>query len=74
MATIENGSALAAHGEEVGDSYKTEAVPFVIPKDYQGPAFLIVVDDADGRVQEYPNDNNNTFSTVTGGIQSFSWE
>src|SRR5262249_19197240 len=42
VATADNGSALAAHGEP-GDSYKTDSVLFVIPKEYQGPAFLIVV-------------------------------
>ncbi len=57
LASFENGSALAPAA-----SYRTQSTPFVIPKDYRGDLFLVIVADANGQVNEFPNDGNNQYA------------
>ncbi len=56
MFSTNNGSALGA-----GDVYQTISEAFTIPKRYQGPAYLLIKADADGAIDESPNEDNNVF-------------
>ena len=48
------------HSLIASDSYLTRTGSLGIPRRFGGPMFLIVHADADGRVDEFPNDGNNT--------------
>ena len=55
VARPSSGAALAP-----GESYTTEVAAVDIPIRYRGDAYLIVEADGKGRVDEYPNEPNNT--------------
>src|SRR5262249_30362454 len=55
LGTFQNGSALAPN-----ESYSTNTGPVTIPIRFRGDAYLIVVADNEDKVDEYPNDSNNT--------------
>ena len=54
LGTVDNGSAL-----EVGESYTTRA-NFQIPAAVAANVYIIAVADLNGRVDEYPHEDNNT--------------
>lgn len=55
LGSFSNGAALASL-----ESYRTQANTLVIPKYFRGEAYLIVQADANGQVDEYPQESNNT--------------
>ncbi|MCM8597201.1 MAG: putative Ig domain-containing protein, partial [Candidatus Accumulibacter sp.] len=63
-----NGSALAP-----GESYANESTTIELPIRQRGDAWLIVVADAGGQVDEYPNESNNSGATrLTVDAQPFA--
>ncbi len=54
MAATRTASALDPNGE-----YRIESESINIPIRFRGDAYLIVIADAQSKVDEYPNDGNN---------------
>jgi len=55
LAALENGAALGPD-----ESYLSQTGSLVIPRRFGGDVFLLVQTDASARVDEFPNDDNNT--------------
>src|SRR5262249_40920619 len=57
IGTPDNGAALAG-----GESYGSNVLRVTIPRYFRDRAYLIVRTDADEAVNEFPNEDNNTFA------------
>ncbi|MHC4994061.1 MAG: CARDB domain-containing protein, partial [Planctomycetota bacterium] len=57
IGSLDNGSAL-----QPGEQYRSRTDSLLIPRRFRGPVFLIVRTDNNNRVDEFPNDNNNTLA------------
>ncbi|MAE63746.1 MAG: hypothetical protein CMJ18_05695, partial [Phycisphaeraceae bacterium] len=57
VGAFDNGAALGP-----GEQYRTETGTFEIPRRFRGPVFLIVQTDSGSRVDEHPQEDNNTFA------------
>ncbi len=55
IGALENGAALAP-----GEQYRSTLMSAIVPRRMRGDMFVIVAADSDKRVNETPNENNNT--------------
>ncbi|MCW9030677.1 MAG: hypothetical protein OQK58_04255 [Gammaproteobacteria bacterium] len=58
VGTFNNGAAL-----NPGEEYSTNTASIDIPIRFRGDAYMLVVADADRKVDEHPNDSNNILAT-----------